>query len=189
MPIELVMSGTPWEQVAVYKLYFHRLLGFDPTLRGRAARLGHYSSATSCSMRPWDCSVGTPTLGRSASYSLGYSGDCSSPAPSADSTLDSRPAELPCNPPWRTTMATARSTTKLGADCAPMLTTFCSIAVLRAFKVHLPPELAVGLLPFVMLAPNFWYANRHRRTAGRKMRSRKSQRGDICPHALAHVQF
>jgi hypothetical protein len=38
-----------------------------------------------------------------------------------------------------------------------MLTTLCSIAVLRAFKVHMPPALAVGLLPFVMLAPNFWY--------------------------------
>jgi hypothetical protein len=39
-----------------------------------------------------------------------------------------------------------------------MLTTLCSIAILRAFKVHMPPALAVGLLPFVMLAPNFWYA-------------------------------
>jgi hypothetical protein len=38
-----------------------------------------------------------------------------------------------------------------------MLATLCSIAVLRAFKVHMPPALAVGLLPFVMLAPNFWY--------------------------------
>jgi hypothetical protein len=38
-----------------------------------------------------------------------------------------------------------------------MLTTVCSIAVLRAFKLHMPPALAVGLLPFVMLAPNFWY--------------------------------
>jgi hypothetical protein len=32
-----------------------------------------------------------------------------------------------------------------------------SIAILRAFKVHMPPALAVGLLPFVMAAPNFWY--------------------------------
>jgi nitrogen fixation-related uncharacterized protein len=38
-----------------------------------------------------------------------------------------------------------------------MLTTLCSIAVLRAFKVHMPPALAVGLLPFVMPAPNYWY--------------------------------
>jgi HPP family len=38
-----------------------------------------------------------------------------------------------------------------------MLTTLCSIAVLRAFKVHMPPALAVGLLPFVIPAPNFWY--------------------------------
>jgi hypothetical protein len=38
-----------------------------------------------------------------------------------------------------------------------MLTTLCSIAVLKAFKVHMPPALAVGLLPFVMQAPNAWY--------------------------------
>jgi hypothetical protein len=34
----------------------------------------------------------------------------------------------------------------------------CSIAILRAFKVHMPPALAVGLLPFVMTAPNMRYA-------------------------------
>jgi hypothetical protein len=38
-----------------------------------------------------------------------------------------------------------------------MLTTVCSVAILRAFKLHMPPALAVGLLPFVMAAPNFWY--------------------------------
>ena len=38
-----------------------------------------------------------------------------------------------------------------------MLTVLCSIAILRAFKVHMPPALAVGLLPFVMAAPNFLY--------------------------------
>jgi hypothetical protein len=38
-----------------------------------------------------------------------------------------------------------------------MLTTVCSIAILRAFKLHMPPALAVGLLPFVMAAPNFSY--------------------------------
>jgi hypothetical protein len=38
-----------------------------------------------------------------------------------------------------------------------MLTLLCSIAILRAFKVHMPPALAVGLLPFVMAAPNFLY--------------------------------
>jgi hypothetical protein len=37
------------------------------------------------------------------------------------------------------------------------LTMLGSIAILRAFKVHMPPALAVGLLPFVMAAPNFWY--------------------------------
>jgi hypothetical protein len=38
-----------------------------------------------------------------------------------------------------------------------MLTTICSVAILRAFKLHMPPALAVGLLPFVMAAPNFEY--------------------------------
>lgn len=38
-----------------------------------------------------------------------------------------------------------------------MLTVLCSIAILRAFKVHMPPALAVGLLPFVMAAPNIRY--------------------------------
>ena len=38
-----------------------------------------------------------------------------------------------------------------------MLTVFCSIAILRAFKVHMPPALAVGLLPFVMTSPNMRY--------------------------------
>jgi nitrogen fixation-related uncharacterized protein len=40
---------------------------------------------------------------------------------------------------------------------AVMVTTLFSIAVLRAFRVHMPPALAVGLLPFVMTAPNIWY--------------------------------
>jgi len=38
-----------------------------------------------------------------------------------------------------------------------MLTVLCSIAILRAFKVHMPPALAVGLLPFVMASPNIRY--------------------------------
>jgi hypothetical protein len=38
-----------------------------------------------------------------------------------------------------------------------MLTTVCSVAILRAFELHMPPALAVGLLPFVIAAPNFWY--------------------------------
>jgi len=38
-----------------------------------------------------------------------------------------------------------------------MLTTICSVAILRAFKLHMPPALAVGLLPFVMTAPNIRY--------------------------------
>jgi hypothetical protein len=38
-----------------------------------------------------------------------------------------------------------------------MLTVLCSVAILRAFKVHMPPALAVGLLPFVMTTPNIRY--------------------------------
>ncbi|MBB5063049.1 HPP family protein [Granulicella mallensis] len=33
----------------------------------------------------------------------------------------------------------------------------CSIILLRIFKVHMPPALAVGILPFVMEAPNYRY--------------------------------
>ena len=36
-----------------------------------------------------------------------------------------------------------------------MLTILCSIAILRIFKVHMPPAPAVGLLPFVIPTPNF----------------------------------
>ncbi len=39
-----------------------------------------------------------------------------------------------------------------------MLTMLCSIAILRILKVHMPPALAVGLLPFIIPAPTFWYA-------------------------------
>jgi hypothetical protein len=108
-------------------------------------RLEHYSSATSSFYKILDASVGTSSLGWPASYGIGHAGDCFSLAPSADSTLDSRPAELPCNPLWRATVATARDTTNLGADCAPIVTTFCSIAVLRIQDAH-APALAVGLL-------------------------------------------
>ena len=38
-----------------------------------------------------------------------------------------------------------------------MLAVLCSIAILWAFKVHMPPALAVGLLPFVMNAPDIRY--------------------------------
>jgi hypothetical protein len=38
-----------------------------------------------------------------------------------------------------------------------MLTALCSIAILRAFKVHMPPALAVGLVPCVMTTPNIRY--------------------------------
>jgi hypothetical protein len=38
-----------------------------------------------------------------------------------------------------------------------MLTVLSSVAVLRASNVHMPPALAVGLLPFVMTAPDIRY--------------------------------
>ncbi len=38
-----------------------------------------------------------------------------------------------------------------------VLTVLCSIGILRAFKVHMPPALAVGLLPFVMASPSMRY--------------------------------
>jgi hypothetical protein len=37
------------------------------------------------------------------------------------------------------------------------VTTLVSIGILRIFQVHMPPALAVGLIPFVMVAPNAWY--------------------------------
>jgi len=38
-----------------------------------------------------------------------------------------------------------------------VVTMIGSIGILRMFKVHMPPALAVGLLPFVMVAPNLRY--------------------------------
>lgn len=38
-----------------------------------------------------------------------------------------------------------------------MLTVTVSILLLRLFKMHMPPALAVGLLPFVSPSPTFWY--------------------------------
>jgi hypothetical protein len=37
------------------------------------------------------------------------------------------------------------------------VTVAISSGILRMFRVHMPPALAVGLLPFVMVAPNVWY--------------------------------
>jgi HPP family len=37
------------------------------------------------------------------------------------------------------------------------LTMVGAIAILRIFRVHMPPALAVGILPFAMSDPNFWY--------------------------------
>jgi hypothetical protein len=44
-----------------------------------------------------------------------------------------------------------------GGVLGVVLSMLGSIVVLRRFKVHMPPALAVGLLPFVMVSPNFWY--------------------------------
>jgi hypothetical protein len=38
-----------------------------------------------------------------------------------------------------------------------IVTMLCSIAILKIFKVHMPPALTVGILPFVMKAPNYRY--------------------------------
>jgi len=35
------------------------------------------------------------------------------------------------------------------------VTVFCSVVILRLFDVHMPPALAVGLLPFVMTMPDY----------------------------------
>jgi hypothetical protein len=37
------------------------------------------------------------------------------------------------------------------------LTMICSIGILRGFKVHMPPALAIGMLAFVIKTPTFWY--------------------------------
>jgi hypothetical protein len=38
---------------------------------------------------------------------------------------------------------------------AVMLTFLCSVGILRLFDLHMPPALAVGLLPFVIRAPDY----------------------------------
>jgi hypothetical protein len=38
---------------------------------------------------------------------------------------------------------------------AAMVTVLCSVIILHLFDVHMPPALAVGLLPFVMTAPDY----------------------------------
>jgi hypothetical protein len=42
-----------------------------------------------------------------------------------------------------------------GTVLAVMVTILCSIIILRRFEVHMPPALAVGLLPFVIKRPNY----------------------------------
>jgi hypothetical protein len=41
---------------------------------------------------------------------------------------------------------------------AVMITMLCSIGVLRLFDLHMPPALAIGILPFVIESPNYRYA-------------------------------
>jgi CBS-domain-containing membrane protein len=38
---------------------------------------------------------------------------------------------------------------------AVMITFFCSVGILRFFDLHMPPALAVGLLPFVIPVPDY----------------------------------
>ena len=40
---------------------------------------------------------------------------------------------------------------------AVMLTVLCSVGVLRLFGLHMPPALAIGVLPFVMGSPDYRY--------------------------------
>jgi hypothetical protein len=47
-----------------------------------------------------------------------------------------------------------------GLDDGPfgvVVTVAVSILLLRVFRVHMPPALAVGVLPFVITAPDIWY--------------------------------
>lgn len=44
-----------------------------------------------------------------------------------------------------------------GGALGVVVTVSASIILLRVFHLHMPPALAVGLLPFVMTAPNIWY--------------------------------
>jgi hypothetical protein len=44
-----------------------------------------------------------------------------------------------------------------GGVAGVAVTVAASILLLRVFRMHMPPALAVGLLPFVMTAPNAWY--------------------------------
>lgn len=41
---------------------------------------------------------------------------------------------------------------------AVMVTVLCSIGVLRLFDLHMPPALAIGMLPFVIESPDYRYA-------------------------------
>lgn len=41
---------------------------------------------------------------------------------------------------------------------AVMITMLCSLGVLRLFDLHMPPALAVGMLPFVIRSPDYRYA-------------------------------
>ncbi len=41
---------------------------------------------------------------------------------------------------------------------AVMITVLCSVGVLRLFDLHMPPALAIGILPFVIASPDYMYA-------------------------------
>ncbi len=40
---------------------------------------------------------------------------------------------------------------------AVMITVLCSVGVLRLFELHMPPALAIGILPFVIESPDYRY--------------------------------
>ncbi len=44
-----------------------------------------------------------------------------------------------------------------GRPAGVVLTVAISILLLRCFRMHMPPALAIGVLPFVMTAPDAWY--------------------------------
>jgi hypothetical protein len=71
--------------------------------------------------------------------------------------LDGAPALLPFVCVLTATIGVLARHSFRASFVGVMFTTVCSVAILRAFKLHMPPALAVGLLPFVMAAPNFWY--------------------------------
>jgi len=68
-----------------------------------------------------------------------------------------RPALFPLVCLLTASLGTIACHTSKGGVLGVVVTMMGSIGILRIFKVHMPPALAVGLLPFVMVSPNFRY--------------------------------